>query len=91
MSGQRAKKVVEKIEIEEVNESGHEKMLYLPHRPVIRKSAEATKVSIVYDDSAKSKENSVSLNVCLEPVHLQANIAYWGTFFFIVVIYTKST
>ena len=74
-----------------MNESGHEKMLYLPHRPVIRKSAEATKVSIVYDGSAKPKENSVSLNVCLEPVHLQANIAYWGTFFFIVVIYTKST
>ena len=61
-----------------MNESGHEKMLYLPHRPVIRKSAETTKVSIVYDDSAKPKENSVSLNDFL---HLQANIAYWGTFF----------
>ena len=38
------------------------KELYLPHRPVIREAAEGTKVSIVFDASAKKNDKSNSLN-----------------------------
>ena len=41
-------------------------MFRLPHRPVIRESAEATKPRIVYDASLKGIKNSLSLNDCLE-------------------------
>ena len=41
-------------------------MFYLPHKPVIRESAESTKVRIVFDASAKTKNNVQSLNDCLE-------------------------
>ena len=56
------------VDLTEVNESTHEKVFYLPHRPVIRDSAETTKVGIVYDASAKSNKNSVTLNDRLETV-----------------------
>ena len=39
---------------------------YLPHKPVIRESAESTKLRIVFDASARSNEKSPSLNDCLE-------------------------
>ena len=38
---------------------------YLPHRPVIRKDAEITKVCVVYYVSCKDKQHGVSLNDCL--------------------------
>ena len=38
----------------------------MPHRPVIRKSAETTKLRIVYDTSTKPTKNSASLNGFLE-------------------------
>ena len=41
-------------------------MFYLPHRPVIRESAETTKLRIAYDASLKPTKNSASLNDCLE-------------------------
>ena len=41
-------------------------MFYLPHRSVIRQSAETTKLGIVYDASSKSTKNSASLNDCLK-------------------------
>ena len=41
-------------------------MFYLPHRSVIRESAETTKLGIVYDASSKPAKNSASLNDCLE-------------------------
>ena len=41
-------------------------MFYFPHRPVIRESAETTKVRIVYDASSKPAKNSASLNDCLK-------------------------
>jgi hypothetical protein len=53
--------IVEKIANDPVG-----KELYLPHRPVIRKSAESTKVRIVYDASSKESDSSPSLNDCLE-------------------------
>ena len=39
---------------------------YIPHKPVIRKAAESTKIRIVYNASAKASESSPSLNDCLE-------------------------
>ena len=39
---------------------------YIPHKPVIRESAESTKLRIVYDVSAKANEKSPLLNDCLE-------------------------
>ena len=41
-------------------------MLYLLNKPIIRESAETTKLRIVYDASLKPTKNSVSLNDCLE-------------------------
>ena len=42
-----------------------EKEFYIPHKCVIRKSAETTKMRIVYDASARATPNSPSLNDCL--------------------------
>ena len=38
---------------------------YLPHRAVIRQDKATTKLRIVYDDSARSATDSLSLNDCL--------------------------
>ena len=62
---QRANEIIEKVEVEEVNETVSERVFYLPHRPVIRVSAETTKVRIVYDASAKAFQTSTSVNECL--------------------------
>ena len=43
-----------------------EKVFYLPYRPVIRESAELTKLRIVYDVSSKASKSTVSLNECLD-------------------------
>ena len=42
------------------------KVFYLPHRPVIRESAETAKLRIVYDASSKPTKNFASLNDYLE-------------------------
>ena len=55
--------VVEEVKSE--NEATNDKEFYLPHKAVIRKDAETTKLRVVYDASAKS-ETGVSLNECLE-------------------------
>lgn len=39
---------------------------YIPHQPVIREQAETTKMRIVYDCSAKTDPQVLSLNDCLE-------------------------
>ncbi len=39
---------------------------YIPHKPVIKETAESTKVRIVFDASAKENSDSPSLNDCLE-------------------------
>jgi len=53
--------------IEKVNETESVKQneFYLPHRAVIRKNAESTKLRVVYDASAQSA-SGFSLNECLE-------------------------
>ena len=38
---------------------------YIPHKPVIRESAESTKLRIVYDASARAYDKAPSLNDCL--------------------------
>ena len=45
------------------NDSGH--IHYLPHHPVIRQDKQTTKVRVVYDGSAKSADNPLSINDCL--------------------------
>ena len=42
------------------------KEFYLPHKAVVRDTAESTKLRIVYDASARPNGNSPSLNECLE-------------------------
>jgi hypothetical protein len=43
------------------------KEFYIPHRHVIRESAQTTKMRIVYDASARESPESPSLNDCLYP------------------------
>jgi hypothetical protein len=38
---------------------------YIPHKPVVRPTAESTKVRVVYDASARAYEGAPSLNECL--------------------------
>lgn len=52
--------------IEEAEMPAIGKESYLPHRPVLRETAESTKMRIVYDASAKSSDSEPSLNDCLE-------------------------
>ena len=47
------------------NQSKNPKEFFLPHRPVIRKNVESTKLRVVWDASAKS-ESGYSLNDSLE-------------------------
>ena len=44
-----------------------QKEFYIPHKSVIRKSAETTKMRIVYDASARATPDAPSLNDCLYP------------------------
>ena len=58
---QLAQGIVERVESEA---EGRE--FYIPHKPVIRETAESTKLRIVYDASARARENAPSLNECLK-------------------------
>ena len=42
------------------------KEFYLLHKPVVKESAESTKIRIVFDASAKANDKCQSLNDCLE-------------------------
>ena len=63
--------IIEKVSETKTSEKGKE--FYLPHRPVIRESAETTKIRIVYNASAKPNKDSASLNECLETSSLLQN------------------
>ena len=52
--------------VERVTESAKGKQFYLSRKPVVRQSAESTKVRIVFYVSARENENSPSLNEYLE-------------------------
>ena len=64
IAGGTVEKVTESEKFEETQNS--KKIFYMPHRAVIRQSAESTKLRIVYDASAKANNSTVSLNDCLE-------------------------
>ena len=53
--------IVERVENDATN-----KEFYIPHKPVVRESAETTKMRIVYDGSARANPKAPSLNDCLE-------------------------
>ena len=45
----------------------HQKEFYIPHKAVVKKEAESTKLRIVYDGSAREDNTKSSLNNCLHP------------------------
>ena len=53
--------------IEPIPATQPEKAFYIPHKAVVRKQAETTKLCVVYDASAKESESQPSLNDCLHP------------------------
>ena len=53
--------------IEKAPSVSQPKEFYIPHKSVIRKSAETTKMRIVYEASSRAMPNSPSLNDCLYP------------------------
>ena len=53
------------VEVAPVEVVGKE--FYIPHKAVIRETAETTKMRIVYDASARATPESPSLNECLYP------------------------
>ena len=52
--------------VEKVTKEATGPKFYIPHKPVIRRDAESTKVRIVYDASAREDSESASLNECIE-------------------------
>ena len=62
---QLAAGIIEKIPNQSSEELNDEDVHYLPHHGVIRKNRETTKLRIVYDGSAKSPGQQLSLNDCL--------------------------
>ena len=68
MQDQIREDIVERVTEREksVDIQKSEKVFYSSHRPVIRESAESTKLKRVYGTSAKASESNVSLNKYLE-------------------------
>ena len=52
--------------MELVESEAKRREFYIPHKPVIRETAESTKLRIVYDASARANEKAPSLNECLK-------------------------
>ncbi len=52
--------------IEKAPKESDQRKFYIPHKPIVKESAETTKVRIVYDASARETDDSPSLNDCLE-------------------------
>ena len=52
--------------LERVLKEPEEKEFYLPHKAVVRETAESTKTQIVYDGSARSSKSAPSINKCSE-------------------------
>ena len=53
--------------VERAPEAPGNKEFYIPHKAVVKESAESTKTRIVYDASAKASSDAPSLNECLNP------------------------
>ena len=58
---------LEKGIVERAEEIPKGREFCIPHKPVVRESAESTKLRILYDASARVSENLPSLNECLNP------------------------
>lgn len=59
--------IFERVPEEETSSNDNKsRVYYSPHHAVIRKDRETTKVHIVYNGSAKSSKEELSLNDCLE-------------------------
>ena len=52
--------------VERVQSEPQGKAFYIPHKIVLRETAESTKIRIVYNASAQANEKAPSLNDCLE-------------------------
>ena len=52
------------IELAPQNPDGS-RVIYMPHKPVVRTHATTTRVRMVHDTSAKPSSEDVSLNECL--------------------------
>ena len=53
--------------IEQAPKGTSDKEFYIPHKAVVKNTAESTKLRVVYDASAKESRTSPSLNDCLNP------------------------
>ena len=53
--------------IEAAPKESAKKEFYIPHKEIVKKSAETTKLRIVYEASAKESNSQPSLNDCLHP------------------------
>lgn len=58
---------LEQGDIEAAPPNPTKKEFYIPHKGVVKKDAEGTKLRIVYDASAKESNAQPSLNDCLHP------------------------
>ena len=56
----------EKGIVDVVDQEPTGRAFYLPHKPVIRESAQTTKIRIVFDTSPKTSSSAASMNDCLE-------------------------
>ena len=52
--------------VERVEEEPNGKEFYIPHKPMVRKTAESTKICIVYDASVRAYDKTPSPSDCLE-------------------------
>ena len=51
--------------VEKASKQAKDKEFYIPHKAVVRESAESTTLRIVYDATAKPSNNAPSLSDCL--------------------------
>ena len=51
--------------VESAEEPSVGRVFYIPHKPVVRDTAESTKLRVVYDASARAYDGAPSLNDCL--------------------------
>ena len=59
---QLCKGIIEKVRANEINAPAH----YMPHHAVIREDKQTTRLQIVYDGSARTNGEGLSLNDCLQ-------------------------
>ena len=62
--------------IEKAPQESDQPKFYIPLKPVVKQSAETTKVRIVYDTSAREFDDSLSLNDCLETGPVLQNLLW---------------